>query len=107
GDAGREPPEAPEQAGRPLGEGGGRDLGGVAGGELDDVGEADAVGEEDAVVLGAEGGDAERRPSGRAQDGAREGGPEAVRLAREVVAALDRVGARVDADEDEVEARGQ
>ena len=76
-------------------------------GLLDDVGKADAEGQEGRVVLRAEGVAAESGSDGCAQPGALQGGPKAVRPAGEVVAALDRVEAWVDADEEEIEPRGQ
>src|SRR5207248_278216 len=64
------------------------------------------VGQHD-VVLRPELVAPERGTDRQREPRAREGRPEAVLLAREVVAGRDRVAARVDADEDQAQARPQ
>jgi hypothetical protein len=68
---------------------------------LDDVGEAEAEAEKGAVVLRQQAFDAERGARFGRKRRLREGRPEPVRAAREIVPTLGRVAARVDPDEDD------
>ena len=68
---------------------------------FNDVGKTEAEAEKCAVVLRQQALDAERGARLGRQNRLREGRPEPVRAAREVVSALGREAARVDADEDD------
>lgn len=76
-------------------------------GSLDDVGEPDAVNEQRTIVLRRESADAERKPCGRRQRGARHARPEAVAGTGKIPAAFRRVDRRIDTDERDVEIRAQ
>jgi len=74
---------------------------------LDEIGETDAETQQRAIVLRPEGVDAQRSARAFGQDRARDARPEAVARTREITSALGRVDRGVDADEHDIEPRGE